>query len=155
MISAKQEKLDTLYMDTAERFSQMSYARLTKVGAVLVKDENVISFGWNGTPSGMDNNCETELPDGTLVSKPEVCHAEQNLFSKLTRKGGIGADGATLYVTMAPCPECAKQIKGAGVVKVVYRDIYRLPDGIEMLKKLGVTCVQISGLQSLTAEKDA
>jgi len=143
MKTVKQEKLDILFMDMAVRTSAMSYSRRSKVGAVLEKDGNVIALGWNGTPAGMDNNCEIELPDGTLVTRPEVAHAEQNLFSKLVRKGSIGAEGATLYITLSPCPDCAKQILGAGVKRVVYRQSYRVLDGLELLEKLGIECEQL------------
>lgn len=139
----KQEKLDALFMDIAARIAEMSYSRRAKVGAVLVKDGNIISASWNGMPTGMDNNCEIELPDGTLQTKDEVCHAEQSLFSKLAKRGGIGADNATLYCTTSPCPECAKQVHGAGVTRVVYRNTYRLPDGVLLLEKLGVSCKQL------------
>ncbi len=140
----KQERLDMLYMDIAARVAEMSYSRRSKVGAVLVKDENVLSFGWNGTFAGMDNNCEIEQPDGTLVTRPDVCHAEQNIFSKLLRKGcSVGTEGSTLYITMSPCIACAKQIRGADVVRVVYRDEYRCSDGPELLRTLGVMCVQL------------
>lgn len=139
----KQEKLDILYMDIALRISQMSYSRRQKVGAVLIKDGNSLAFGWNGRSAGMDNNCEIEQSDGTLVTRPDVSHAEQNLFSKLVKSGGIGAEGSTLYTTLSPCPECAKQIKGAGILKVVYLNQYRDLSGIEMLETLGVQCEQL------------
>lgn len=139
----KQERYDNLYIGIAALVAEQSYSRRSKVGAILVKDGNTIGMGWNGMPAGMDNNCEVELPDGTLQTRPEVAHAEQNLLSKLARRGGIGADGGTLYITMSPCPECAKQIHGAGIVRVVYRDAYRLPDGTALLQRLGVKCEQL------------
>ena len=135
----KQEKLDVLYMDMAARISEMSQGRRLKVGAVIIKGDNVISMGWNGMPSGMDNNCEIECEDGSLITKPETLHAESNALMKLVRTGGTGAEGATLYTTYSPCPECAKLIKQAGINRVVYRHNYRLLDGIEMLRELSVT----------------
>jgi dCMP deaminase len=136
----KQEKLDALFMDMAVRISEMSYSQRSKVGVVLVKGSNVISMGWNGRAAGVDNTCEIELPDGSLVTRPDVYHAEENCLNKLTAKGGIGAEGAELYTTLSPCPTCAKQIKGAGVTRVIYRTAYRLTDGLDLLKALGVTC---------------
>lgn len=138
----KQEKLDVLYMDIANRVSDMSYGRRLKVGAVIVKGDNLISMGWNGMPAGMDNNCETEHADGSLSTRPETLHAESNALMKLVREGG-GSLGSTLYTTYSPCPECAKLIKQAGVARVVYRHNYRLLDGVEMLRKLGVPIEQL------------
>ena len=142
-MSEKKLKLDTLFLDVAERISEMSYARRLKVGAILVKEGNIISMGWNGTPAGMDNNCEIEHADGTMSTRPEVLHAESNLLTKLAASGGMGAEGSTLYCTYSPCPECAKLIKQSKVARVVYRHQYRLIDGIEMLNKLGVPCEQL------------
>jgi len=133
-----QAKMDELYMDIAARISQMSYARRKKVGAVLTKNDNIISYGWNGTPSGDDNACEVELLGGELETKPEVLHAESNLLSKLTAEGGQGAQGATLYQTMSPCFECAKLIKQAKIKRVVFRELYRDATGIDFLRRRGV-----------------
>jgi dCMP deaminase len=141
----KQEKLDFLYMDIAARVSDMSYGRRLKVGAVIVKGDNVISMGWNGMPSGMDNNCEIEHEDGHLSTRPETLHAESNALMKLARSGGVGSLGATIYTTYSPCPECAKLIKQAGISRVVYRHNYRLLDGIDMLKALDVPVIQLKG----------
>lgn len=142
---SKQEKLDSLYMDISERVSEMSYGRRLKVGAVIVKGDNLISMGWNGMPSGMDNNCEDEHEDGSLSTKPEVLHAESNSLMKLLKEGGISPVGATIYTTYSPCPECAKLIKQAGITRVVYRNNYRLLDGIEMLRELDVPVEQLKG----------
>lgn len=135
-------KMDRLYIDLASRIAQMSHAVRSKVGAVLVLDSNIISYGWNGTPSGDENTCEIELDDGTLQTKPEVLHAESNLLSKLICTGGTGSAGATLYVTLSPCFECAKLIKQAGIKRVVFRDLYRNTDGLTFLQNRGVTVEQ-------------
>ena len=131
-------------MSIAAEVAQMSYARRAKVGAILAKDDNIISYGWNGTPSGDDNTCELELEDGTLQTKSEVLHAESNLLSKLTKSGGTGSSGATLYVTLSPCAECAKLIKQSGIARVVYRDKYRDPSGIDFLNSRGIIVEQLS-----------
>lgn len=129
-------------MDVAHRISQESHGRRSKVGALVVVGDNIISFGWNGTPSGMDNNCEIDNLDGSLTTKPEVLHAESNALMKLAAAGGRGAEGGTLYVTMSPCPECAKLIKQSKIKRVVYAEQYRLTGGIETLERLGVTVDQ-------------
>ncbi len=132
-------------MDIAGRVALMSAARRAKVGAVLTKSNNIISYGWNGTPAGDDNNCENEQPDGTLITKPEVLHAESNMLSKLTAEGGAGAAGSTLYVTLSPCFECSKLIKQAKITRVVYRDQYRDSAGIDFLQKRGVIVEKFKG----------
>jgi len=134
----KQHKLDILFMDLADRIGLMSYATRAKVGAIVVKDDNIISMGWNGTPSGMDNCCEVLDENGVLTTKPEVLHAESNALMKLSAGSSVGASGATMYCTYSPCPECAKLIKQAKILRVVYRNVYRLTDGIDMLKNLNV-----------------
>ena len=140
--NAKQDKLDELYLDLADRISQMSVAVRSKVGCVIVKNGNLIAMGWNGMPAGMPNACEDVQDDGSLITKPEVLHSESNALMKLAQSGGIGAKDATLYVTLSPCPECAKLIKQSGISRVVYRHQYRLLDGIDMLKKLDVDVQQ-------------
>lgn len=140
----KERKLDELFLDLAERISEMSFARRLKVGALVVQDGNIVSMGWNGTPSGMDNNCELENADGSLSTRPEVLHAESNALMKLAASGSSGAAGATLYTTYSPCPECAKLIKQAKVARVVYRHHYRLPEGVDMLQRLGVQCDRLT-----------
>ena len=133
----KQQKLEHLYMDIAARVAEQSYAIRLKVGAIIVKDDNIISMGWNGMPAGMPNVCE-ELVDGQLITNPQCLHSESNALMKLARRGGIGAENATIYTTFSPCIECSKLIKQAGIKRVVYRDEYRLTDGIDMLKSLNV-----------------
>jgi dCMP deaminase len=135
-----------LYMDWAARAAELSHARRLHVGAVIVKDDTVISYGYNGTPKNWDNNCEEEYlhEDGsvTLTTLPEVLHAERNALDKLARRGGLGGDGAEMFVTHAPCLECAKSIYGAGIKSLYYREQYRSADGIEFLRKCGVAVEQ-------------
>jgi len=114
-MTEKEARYDDLYMDIAKRVSQMSYDTDTQVGAVLVKDGNIISMGWNGTPSGFDNECKHSH---TGVTLPTVIHAEANAICKLARTGGNGL-GSTLYTTLAPCMECTKLILQSGVSEVV------------------------------------
>ena len=125
-------------MDWARRTAELSHARRLHVGAVIVKDDTVISYGYNGMPAGWDNNCEDVLADGTTKTKPEVLHAERNALDKLAKRGGVGGDNASMFVTHAPCLECAKSIYGAGIKEVYYREQYRSLDGIEFLEKCGV-----------------
>jgi dCMP deaminase len=125
----KQKWIDA-FMDTAERFAQLSSAVRLQVGAVVVQDNRIISIGYNGMPSGWTNVCENEL--GT--TKDEVIHAEANAIIKLARDGESG-NGASLFCTHAPCVHCAKLIYGAGIKNVYYRNSYRDTSGIEFLNK--------------------
>lgn len=135
------KKYIDLYMDFAKRVADLSYARRLKVGSVIVKDDTVISYGYNGTPSGWDNNCEDVLEDGTLKTKPEVLHAESNAISKLAKSnnGGLGSD---IFITHAPCMDCAKLIYQSGIRRVFYREMYRDDAGVKFLEKAGVTVEQ-------------
>lgn len=142
------EKFINLYMDWAKRVSQLSHARRLQVGAVIVKDDCVISYGYNGMPAGWDNNCEHESkwPNGEirfLQTKPEVLHAESNAVSKLAKSNNSGL-GSTMFITHSPCLECAKLIYQSGINTVYYNETYRSTDGIEFLKKSGVNVVQSS-----------
>jgi dCMP deaminase len=141
------EKFIRLYMDWAKRVSELSHARRLQVGAVIVKDDSVISYGYNGMPSGWDNNCEIEIqqPVGrvNLVTKPEVLHAESNAISKLAKSTNSGV-GSTMFLTHSPCMECAKLIYQSGIDTVYYDTSYRSNDGIEFLQKSGVNVVQSS-----------
>lgn len=130
------------FMDTAERFAQLSSAKRLHVGAVVVQDNRIISIGYNGMPSGWDNVCEEVIEvheDGGVVTKTkdEVIHAEANAISKLARDGESG-NGASLFCTHAPCIHCAKLIYGAGIKKVYYRDTYRDTLGVEFLEKCNI-----------------
>ncbi|MGN1211154.1 MAG: deoxycytidylate deaminase [Candidatus Cryptobacteroides sp.] len=127
------EKFDKSYMDMAVIWGRNSYCKRRQVGAILVKDRMIISDGYNGTPSGFENNCEDE----NGVTKPYVLHAEANAITKVA-KSGNSSKGATLYVTAAPCIECAKLIIQAGIKRVVYKDEYRLMDGVELLMRAGI-----------------
>ena len=126
------EKFDHSYLEMAEIWAQNSYCKRRKVGALLVKDRMIISDGYNGTPSGFENICEE---DG--VTKPYVLHAEANAITKVA-KSGNSSEGATLYVTASPCLECAKLIIQSGIRRVVYRDEYRITDGIDLLRRAGI-----------------
>jgi dCMP deaminase len=140
------EKFIDAYMDVAERFAQLSSARRLHVGAIVVKDDRIISIGYNGMPSGWDNNCEDEItqPVGrvNLVSKPEVLHAETNAIAKLAKSNESGM-GATMFITHAPCLDCAKLIFQSGIGSVLYRNTYRDTSGITFLEKSGITVKQI------------
>ena len=126
------EKFDHSYLEMAEIWAQNSYCKRRKVGALLVKDRMIISDGYNGTPSGFENICEE---DG--VTKPYVLHAEANAITKVA-KSGNSSEGATLYVTASPCLECSKLIIQSGIRRVVYRDEYRLTDGVDLLRRAGI-----------------
>lgn len=129
----KQTKKDYLYMRMARVWAENSYCERRQVGALMVKDQQIISDGYNGTPSGFENHCEDE----NNVSKPYVLHAEANAISKVARSHN-SSDGATLYVTASPCIECAKLIIQAGIKRVLYGELYRLTDGIDLLKRAGI-----------------
>lgn len=120
-------------MEMAAIWAQNSYCRRRKVGALIVKDRMIISDGYNGTPSGFENICEDE----NGVTKPYVLHAEANAITKVAQSGN-SSRGATLYVTASPCIECSKLIIQSGIKRVVYRDEYRLTDGVDLLRKAGI-----------------
>jgi len=148
-------------MKTAEIFSELSHARRLHVGAIVVKDDRIISIGYNGMPAGWDNNCEYEdigfgdavfgesqsLINRGLKTRPEVLHAESNAIAKLARsnESGLGAD---IFITHSPCIECAKLIFQSGITRVWFGENYRNTDGIEFLKKSGVKVEQYEDLDS-------
>lgn len=132
----KQHRVDILYIRMARIWAENSYCQRRKVGALIVKDKMIISDGYNGTPSGFENVCEDE----NGVSKPYVMHAEANAITKVARSGN-SSDGATLYITAAPCIECAKLIIQAGIRRVVYGEKYRLQDGLNLLKRANIEVV--------------
>lgn len=134
----KQLILDERYIRMARIWGENSYCKRRQVGALLVKEKMIISDGFNGTPAGFENICEDE--NGR--TKPYVLHAEANAITKVAKSGNNSND-ATLYVTASPCLECAKLIIQAGIKRVVYRDAYRLTDGIDLLKKAGIEVEQV------------
>jgi dCMP deaminase len=135
------QKWVNAYIDVAERFAQLSSAVRLKVGAVVVKDNRIISIGYNGTPAGWDNSCEIEVQSDqsqrVLKTKDEVIHAEANAIAKLARSNEAG-DRAVLFCTHAPCIQCAKLIYGAGIRAVYYRDLYSNDSGVKFLEKSGI-----------------
>ena len=137
MENNKQELLDKRYLAMASIWSQNSYCKRRQVGALLVKNKMIISDGYNGTPSGFENECEENN-----VTKPYVLHAEANAITKVARSNN-SSEGATLYVTSSPCIECAKLIIQSGIIRVVFSEHYRVEDGINLLKRAGVEVVQI------------
>lgn len=151
-------RFDSKYLRMAQIWASNSYARRSKVGALIVKNGMIISDGYNGTPSGFDNNCEIEemvtyregsLDEYTvkeLVTKPEVLHAEANAITKVA-KSTNSSEGATMYVTLSPCLECAKLIIQAGIKRLVYNEEYRDTSGLELLKKAGVEVEQIKNIE--------
>ena len=140
-------KLLDAYMKTAETFAECSTAIRLHVGAIVVKDDRIISIGYNGMPSGWDNNCEDEIGsvmddngnvyEARLKTKPEVLHAETNAIAKLAKSNESGL-GATMFITHAPCLDCAKLVYQSGINTVYYRNSYRDEIGIQFLEKAGV-----------------
>ena len=161
-INPNRIELDEAYMQMAEVWARRSKANRLQVGAILVKDGQIISDGYNGMPAGSegeDDVCEyyedvsapikTE-PELVTRTKSEVLHAEANAILKLAANGGMSAKGATLYCTYSPCPECAKLITQAKIARVVYRNHYRLPEGVDRLEKRGIKCEQLQTPQEAT-----
>jgi len=126
----KQRQFDLHYLEMAQIWSKNSYCKRKQVGALIVKDRMIISDGYNGTPSGFENDCEDE----NNITKPYVLHAEANAITKVARSGN-SSEGATLYITTSPCIECAKLIIQSGIKRVVYLDEYHNRDGIDLLVK--------------------
>lgn len=147
------ENLKRAYMKTAETFAELSHARRLKVGCIIIKDNRIISIGYNGMPAGWDNNCEDEIVETyaglegaiqniNLKTKPEVLHAESNAIAKLARSNESG-EGATLFVTHSPCLECAKLIYQTGIKKVLYGCLYRDSAGLNFLQRSGLELEQL------------
>ena len=151
------EKFKRAYMKTAHTFAELSHARRLKVGAIVVKDDRILSIGYNGTPAGWANDCEDEIFDTTteeinnttvtttrkiLKTKPEVLHAEMNAIAKLARSIESGL-GAAIFITHSPCLECAKLIYQAGIQQVYYQEKYRDDLGLEFLRASGVGVEQL------------
>lgn len=136
--SDKQRLLDVRYLRMATIWAENSYCQRRKVGALIVKDKMIISDGFNGTPSGFENVCEDENGN----TKAYVLHAEANAITKVARSNN-SSDGATLYVTTSPCIECAKLIIQSGIKRLVFSEMYRMRDGIDLLERSGIECVHI------------
>lgn len=134
-------KFVQLYSDIARRVSELSSARRLQVGAIIVRDDRILSIGYNGMPAGWDNNCEHLQEDGSLKTRPEVLHAESNCLSKVARstESALGAD---LFVTHSPCLECAKLIYQSGIHRVYYGTQYRSDDGLRFLKQSSIQVTQ-------------
>ena len=169
-MNEKQLELDKKYIRMARIWAENSYCTRRKVGALIVKDKMIISDGYNGTPSGFENEgeiveCSCKWIHGcaktgespaevksvehcngctyaTLTTKPYVLHAEANAITKVA-KSANNCDGSTLYVTASPCIECAKLIIQAGIKRVVYSDSYRLEEGLDLLRRVGIECIQL------------
>jgi len=129
------------FMGIADLTSKLSYAKRLHVGAVIVKGNQIIGTGYNGMPTGWENNCELTLEDGTLKTKPEVLHAESNAIAKVSRSTE-SSEGATLFCTHAPCIDCAKLIYQAGISTVYYREQYRDDSGLKFLSQGNVNVHQ-------------
>ena len=166
-------KFIQVYMKNTFNFALLSTAVKLKVGATVVKDDKIISYGYNGTPAGWDNECETKewfdpyFHEGLfedeiaidfpyeengkryrLKTKPEVLHAERNALDKLAKHSGDGGEGAVLFITHAPCLECAKSIYSAGIKEVYFANTYRSTAGLEFLKKCGIPTIQVTNYGS-------
>jgi len=134
------KRMQSFYFDVCRRIAKLSRAKKLKVGSLIVKNGNIIAYGWNGTPYGWSNECEI-LIDGELKTKPEVIHSEKNSLYKLA-KSGESSDGAVIFCTHAPCLECAKAIFMSGITSFFYESEYRSNDGLEFLQKCGVEVVK-------------
>lgn len=138
-MTEKQLLLDRRYLRMARIWSENSYCVRRQVGALIVKDKMIISDGYNGTPSGFPNVCESS--EG--VTLPYVLHAEANAITKVARSNN-SSEGSTLYVTASPCMECSKLIIQAGIKRVVFDELYRITDGLDLLKDAGIEVVHLS-----------
>ncbi len=135
----KQGIIDRRYLRMAAIWAENSYCERRKVGALMVKDRTIISDGYNGTPAGFENVCEDSE---TGLTKSYVLHAEANAITKVARSNN-SSEGSTLYITASPCLDCAKLIIQAGITRVVFADLYRITDGIDLLRRAGVECCYI------------
>ena len=132
-----QEQSDKYYIKVAQLCAKNSYAIKLQVGAIIVKDGQIMSDGFNGTPCGFENKCEVKSMDGSLHTLSYVLHAESNAILKCA-KYGRATNGSTLYITHSPCIECAKLIIQAGIIRVVYLEEYKTLDSVELLKRIGI-----------------
>ena len=149
------DKFIRAYMEVAKTFANLSTATRLHVGAIIVKDDRIISIGYNGMPSGWDNCCEEpalkvvgvakdgkDIVEPVLKSKPEALHAETNAIAKLARSPESG-EGASIFITHAPCLNCAKLIYQSGISTVYYETEYRATEGVEFLEKSGITVLKV------------
>ena len=136
-----QDQLDKTYLEMAKIWGQLSKAERKQVGCLIVKDSQIISDGYNGTPHGFDNRCEFDTRFGS-ETKPEVLHAESNAISKLAKSSQSSKD-ATIYITLSPCFDCAKLMIQCGIKRVVYEEQYRSNDGIALLDAASITVDQV------------
>jgi dCMP deaminase len=143
-------RLKLAHMRAAGVYAELSYAQRRKVGCVVVKGDTIVAIGYNGTPPGWDNACEGV--DGKTI--PEVIHAEQNALDKIMRSA-VSSEGASVFVTTAPCIECAKRLLGARVKEVFYRDVYRTEEGLYFLQRAGIHTERIEDEISNQSEQDA
>lgn len=158
MTTQRSIQFDNVYMNIAKEVASLSYCNKRKVGAIIVRDTQIISQGYNGTPSGRDNNCEINrftfkngdpcnvYPplEGKVITKSEVIHAEDNAILKCA-KYGVSSNGGTLYVTCSPCIECSKAIIQSGIKRVVYDELHD-SDGLELMRSVGIVCEKLSDL---------
>ena len=147
-MSPRQIQKINVHLNAAKAYSELSYAKRLKVGSVIIKDDRVISLGYNGTPSGMDNNCENEI-NGVLVTKQEIVHSEANAILFAARNG-ISTNNCSLIVTYSPCFECAKMIIQSGIKEVYYEEEYRDISSIKFLRNCGVKVYKIKELENGT-----
>lgn len=131
-------KYDKLFIDICAKYAEMSYANRKKVGAVIVKENTIVSDGYNGTPVGFDNNCE----DASGKTHWYVLHAEANAITKMARSNTSCVD-STLYITLSPCKECSKLIIQSGIKRVVYKEKYKDTSGLDFLGNFNVECIEI------------
>lgn len=143
MLTEKQERYDKAYLRMADSWSTLSHCSRKKVGAIIVKDDMIISDGYNGTPSGFDNCCENDLGETHWY----VLHAEANAILKVA-KSTNNSNGATLYLTLSPCKDCSKLVLQAGIKRVVYQKAYKDTSGVVFLKEAGVEIIQIENIEN-------
>ena len=144
-------KDNQMYMRIAQIAAERSYAKRLKVGCVIVKNHSIISFGWNGMPTGYDNCCEMEV-DGKLVTRPEVQHAELNAIAKLAENGYSSKDAA-IFITHSPCIHCALLIQKCGISQVFYHELYRSREGLDFLERAGIKVTQLYFFARFSAKR--
>jgi len=141
-VGEKQLAIDKRYLKMARIWATNSYCRRRQVGALLVRDKMIISDGYNGTPSGFENECEDE----NEITKSYVLHAEANAITKVA-KSSNSSEGSTLYITTSPCMECSKLIIQSGIIRVVYQEKYRITDGLDLLERAKIELVHLPEIE--------